>query len=156
MSKFIFYFKHPHYIIKDIKCWQYSMYMRFLNWCRKRIYNYEFNKVLNRKITEPTYGTYVSDVHIGIFSPILVITKTLDHYFGFNSYIRLHIHGIDVDTQKEIIEVTFRIHRPGSLIGKAGKDINEIQNRLEAAFNKRVHISINEVRKDINEPIIYF
>jgi ribosomal protein S3 len=130
--------------------------MRFLNWSRKCIYDYEFNKVLNHKITEPTYGTYVSDVHIGIFSPILVVTKTLDNYFGFERYMRLNIHGIDVDTQKEIIEITFRIYRPGLLIGKEGKDIDEICNRLEVAFNKRVHININEVRKDINKPRSYF
>lgn len=156
MNTFAIYLKHPRCIIEDIKYWQHRVYMRFLNWCRNRIYDYEFNKVLNHKITDPTYGTCVSDVHIGIFSPILVVTKTLDHYFGFEGYMRLHIHGIDVNTQKEIIEVTFRIHRPGLLIGKAGKDIDEIQNRLEVAFNKRVHININEVRKDINEPISDF
>jgi hypothetical protein len=130
--------------------------MRFLNWCRKRIYDYEFNKVLNHKITEPTYGTKVSDVHIGIFSPLLVVTKTLDHYFGFESYMRLRIHNIIIDTQKKnVISVTFVLRRPGLLIGKGGKDIDNIKELLEKAFNKSVVVAINEVKNDVNEPISF-
>jgi hypothetical protein len=130
--------------------------MRFLNWCRKRIYDYEFNKVLNHKITEPTYGTKVSDVHIGIFSPLLVVTKTLDHYFGFEGYMRLRIHNIIIDTQKKnVISVIFVLRRPGLLIGRGGKDIDNIKELLEKAFNKSVVVSINEVKNDVNEPISF-
>ena len=150
------YFKHPHLIVEDIKDWQHKMYMRFLNWCRKRIYDYEFNKVLNHKIVEPTYGTYVSDVLIGIFSPMLVVTKTLEHYFGFEGYMRLRIHNIIIDTQKESsISVTFALRRPGLLIGKGGKDIDNIKALLEKAFNKKVDVGINEVKNDVNEPISF-
>lgn len=153
-NSFTIYLKHPRCIIYDIKCWQHRVYMRFLNWCRKRIYNYEFNKVLNQKITDPTYGAYVSDVHIGIFSPILVVTKTLEHYFGFEGYMRLRIHNIIIDTQNEIsISVNIALRRPGLLIGKGGKDIDNIKELLEKAFNKRVDLGIKEVKNDVNEPI---
>lgn len=156
MNTFTLYLKHPRYIIEDIKCWKHRMYMRFLNWCRKRIYDYEFNKVLNNKITDPIYGTYVSDVHIGILSPMLVVTKTLDHYFGFESYMRLRIHNIIIDTQNESsISVTFVLCRPGLLIGTGGKDIDNIITLLEKAFNKKVDVSINEVKNDVNEPNIF-
>lgn len=157
MNKFTIYLKHPRCIIDGIKCWQHRVYMRFLNWCRNRIYDYEFNKVLNQKITEPTYGTYVSDVHIGIFSPMLVVTKTLDHYFGFEGYMRLRIHNIFIDTQKNnVILVTFVLRRPGLLIGKGGKDIDNIKALLEKAFNKKVNVDINEVKNDVNEPISFY
>lgn len=152
MNTFTLYLKHPRYIINYIKCRQHSMYMRFLNWCRKRIYDYEFN-VLNNKITDPTYGTYVSDAHIGILSPILVVTKTLDHYFGFNGYMRLRIYNIIIDTQNESsISVNLVLRRPGLLIGVGGKDIDNIITLLEKAFNKKVDLSINEIKNDVNEP----
>lgn len=156
MNTFTFYFKHPRYIIVDIKCWQHRMYMHFLNWCRKRIYDYEFNKVLNHKIADTIYGTYVSDVHIGILSPMLVVTKTLDHYFGFESYMNLCIHNIIIDTQNESsISVTFVLRRPGLLIGTGGRDIDNIITLLEKAFNKKVDVSINEVKNDVNKPNIF-
>ena len=156
MNTLTLYLKHPRYIIEDIKCWQHRVYMRFLNWCRKRIYDYEFNEVLNHKIVEPTYGTYVSDVHIGIFSPLLVVTKTLEHYFGFEGYMRLRIHNIIIDTQKKnVISVIFVLRRPGLLIGKGGKDIDNIKELLEKAFNKSVVVSINEAKNDVNEPISF-
>jgi hypothetical protein len=130
--------------------------MRFLNWCRKRIYDYEFNEVLSHKITDPTDGTCVSDVHIGIFSPILVVTKTLEHYFGFEGYMRLRIHNIIIDTQNETsISVTFVLRRPGLLIGHGGKVFNNIKALLEKAFNKKVDVGINEVKNDVNEPISF-
>ena len=154
---FTFYLKHPRYIIEGIKSWQHRVYMRFLNWCRNRIYDYEFNKVLNHKITDPTYGNCVSDVHIGIFSPMLVVTKTLDHYFGLEDYMRMRIHNIIIDTQNESsISVTFVLRRPGLLIGWGGKDIDNIKALLEKAFNKSVDVSINEVKNDVNEPPINF
>lgn len=153
MNTFTLYLKHPRYIIEYIKDCKHRMYMRFLNWCRKRIYDYEFNKVLNHKITDPIYGTYMSDVHIGIFSPILVVTKTLDNYFGFYGYMQLRIHNIIIDTQNESsISVTFVLRRPGLLIGRAGKDIDNIITLLEKAFNKKVDVSINEIKNDVNEP----
>lgn len=156
MNTFRIYLKQPSYVIEDIKCWQHRLYMRFLNWCRKRIYDYEFNEVLNHKIADPTYGTCVSDVHIGIFSPILVVTKTLEHYFGFEGYMRLRVHNLIIDTQNESsISVTFVLRRPGLLIGKGGKDIDNIKALLEKAFNKSVVVNINEVKNDVNEPISF-
>jgi ribosomal protein S3 len=101
---------------------------------------------------------------IGVFSPVLVVTKTLEQHFGFEGYHRLGIHAIDVDTQKrdeetmlvEQIDVTIRLDRPGLLIGKAGKDIYAVEKLLSENFGKRVKIHIVEVKCDINKPIPYY
>ena len=87
---------------------------------------------------------------------MLVITKTLDHYFGFEGYMRLRIHNIIIDTQKEsAISVTFVLRRPGLLIGRGGKDIDNIKALLEKAFNKKVDVGVKEVKNDVNEPISF-
>lgn len=152
MESILTYIKHPSCIIGDIKYWWYKMRMATLNRYRKRIYNYEFNEVLNNKISDPYGIVVVSNTNVGIFSPILVVTKTIENYFGFHGYMRLNIHGIDVDTQCEVVKVTFRIHRPGLLIGRGGRDIDAIKEQLQIAFNRQVAININEVRTDKNEP----
>jgi ribosomal protein S3 len=70
--------------------------------------------------------------------------------------MRLRIHNIIIDTQKKnVISVIFVLRRPGLLIGKGGKDIDNIKELLEKAFNKSVVVSINEVKNDVNEPISF-
>lgn len=136
-----------------IKMWR-------LNRFRKHIYDYEIGWYLNDNIRDTYYGNVISDMKIGVFSPVLVTTKTLEKYFGFEGYHRLRIHGIDVDTQKrdeetllvEQIDVTIRLQRPGLLIGKAGKDIYAVENLLSENFGKQTKIHIVEVKGDINEP----
>ena len=140
-----------------IKMWR-------LNRFRKHIYDYEIGMFLSDRIRDPYYGNPISDMKIGVFSPVLVVTKTLEHYFRFNPYYRLEIHGIDVDTQKrdektllvEQIDVTIRLHRPGLLIGKAGKDIYAVEKLLSENFGKQVKIHIVEVKYDINIPLHYY
>lgn len=137
------------YYIKDKL---HKIHIGLLDLCQKHIHKYEFGKVLSLKISHPTIGMPLSDLPIGIYCPVMVVTKTLENYFGFYDYLRLNIHGIVVDTQNEdAIEVTIRIHRPGLLIGKSGKDINAVEKLLTDYFCKRVIIHIDEVRRDINE-----
>ena len=134
-----------------------KLHMNILDSFRKCIYKYEIECRLNYKICDPYYGTPVSDIKVGIFSPVLIVTKTLEKYFGFGKYYRLQIHGIDVDTQNEdIVYVTIRLQYPGILIGRAGKDINAVEKLLTANFGKETKIKIDEVRKDINEPLYDF
>ena len=71
-------------------------------------------------------------------------------------YMRLRLHNIIINTQNESsISATFVLRRPGLLIGHSGKDFNNIKELLEKAFNKKVDISIREVKKDVNEPISF-
>jgi hypothetical protein len=144
-------------ICHRIKMWR-------LNKFRKHIYDYEIGCCLNDNIRDTYYGTVISDMKIGVFSPVLVATKTLEQYFGFEGYHRLGIHGIDVDTQKrdektllvEQIDVTIRLNRPGLLIGKAGNDIYAVEKLLSENFGKQTKIHIVEVKGDINRPSSYY
>lgn len=138
-----------------IKSFISNLYLSVLNYFKNKIYEYEFS-ILNKKICSPLYDVYVSDTHVSILTPILSVTKVLENYFGFDKYIKLNIHGINVDTQKEIVEITFHILRPGSFIGAKGVHIDEIEKRLMELFNKRVKIKIVEIRKDINEPQVFY
>lgn len=131
--------------------------MGILNKFRKCIYDYEINRYLNDNIRDPYYGTVISDMKIGVFSPVLVATKTLEQYFGFEGYHRLRIHGVDVDTQQiDQINVTIRLYRPGLLIGKGGKDIDAVSELLSSNFGKTTNIHIVEVKNDINIPFSDF
>ena len=139
-------------MISYIKNTLHKIHIRMLDLFRKQIHKYEFGKVLNLKICDTISGEPISELPVGVFCPVMVVTKTLENYFGFYGYLRLNIHGVDVDTQNEdAIEVTIRIHRPGLLIGKGGKDINAVEKLLTDYFCKRVIIHISEVRRDINE-----
>lgn len=130
--------------------------MGLLNLFRKQIRKYEFGKVLNQKISDSISGKPISELPVGVFCPVMVVTKTLENYFGFYGYLRLNIHGIDVDTQNtDIIDVTIRTHRPGMLIGKGGEDINAVEKLLTDYFCKRVIIHISEIRRDVNERYYY-
>lgn len=152
---------YPRDYVLDI-CHRIKMWK--LNRFRKHIYDYEIGCYLNDNIRDTYYGTVISDMKIGVFSPVLVVTKTLEQHFGFEGYNRLKIHGIDVDTQKrdeetmlvEQIDVTIRLHRPGLLIGKAGKDIDTVSELLSENFGKQVKIHIVEVKNDINIPTCNF
>lgn len=138
-------------MISYIKNTLHKIHIRLLDLFRKQIHKYEFGKVLNLKVCDIS-GIPLSELPVGVFCPVMVVSKTLENYFGFYGYLRLNIHGIDVDTQNENeIGVTIRIHRPGMLIGKGGKDINAVEKLLSDYFCKRVVIHIDEVRRDVNE-----
>lgn len=139
-------------MISYIKNTLHKIHIGLLDMFRKQIHKYEFGKVLNLKICDTISGEAISELPVGVFCPVMVVSKTLENYFGFYGYLRLKIHGIDVDTQnKDAIEVTIRIHRPGMLIGKGGKDISAVEKLLSDYFCKRVIIHISEIRRDINE-----
>lgn len=130
-----------------------KIHNRFLNMLRGYIRKQEFKRLLDSKICDPYCGTPVSILPVGIYSPVNVVFKMLEQYFGFECCYRLHIHGIDVDTQDEnVIGVSIRLYRPGLLIGKAGKDIYAIEDLLSDYFCKKVKINIVEVKRDVNRP----
>ena len=154
MNKIKYYLRDTRDYILDI-CHRIKMWR--LNKFRKHIYDYEIGCRLNDNIRDPYYGNVISDMKIGVFSPVLVVTKILEKHFGFEGYNRLKIHGVDVDTQqKDQIDVTIRLHRPGLLIGSRGKDIDTVSELLSNNFGKITKIHIVEVRDDINIPTCDF
>lgn len=131
--------------------------MGMLDWFRKKIYNYEIKETLNGKLCDPYWGYTVSDLRVGVLSPVMIVYKMLEKYFGFRGVYLMRIHGIDVETQdKNNITVTIRLNRPGLLIGKGGKDIDAIRDMLESYFNKGTKINIVEVKNDVNVPYCEF
>lgn len=155
MSKIKFYLiDYPVNFIGDTyhKC-----RMGMLDWFRKKIYNYEIKETLNGKLSDPYWGYPVSDLRVGVLCPVMIVYKMLEKYFGFRGVYLLRIHGIDVDTQDDnTITVTIRLNRPGLLIGRAGKDIDAIEDMLMRYFNKKTRIDIVEVKNDVNVPYCEF
>ena len=145
---------YPIAFVEDIR---FKIKMGILKKCRDRVFNYEISEYLNCRISDPYYGTPVSDLRVGVLSPVIIVTKMLEKHFGFEGYYRLHIHGIDVNTQgDEDIKVTIRLGRPGLLIGRSGKDVYAMECLLRSYFNKTTKIHIVEVKSDRNMPMSEF
>lgn len=116
---------------------------------RHTLYNKDI-EYLNRAISP--FGTSWAP-HMGILSPLNVVMKTIDNYFLPDTVQRMGIMGIWVDTQDaEANKVDVYIKRPGLLIGKGGKDIEYIEEKLSEIFCKKTVLSITEIKKDVNEP----
>ena len=92
-----------------------------------------------------------------IFSPVEAVENVLKlHFMNNRMYYRLHIHGIQVDTQGDVIVVKISLRRPGLLIGGQGKDIDAVTKELTKVFGVETKILINEIKTDINEPFICY
>ena len=150
------YLKNPHLIIEVIKNKFKKLHLWYLNMLRKRIAKYEF-KYFTTNVCDPYYNVPIGNMKLGIFTPILVVTKAIEEHFGFHACTGLYIHGINVNTQvDDVVEVEITIHYPGRFIGKGGKGVNAIQERLEGIFLRKVVIHIKEMRTDKNEPCRMF
>lgn len=66
-----------------------------------------------------------------------------DNCFDINA---LQLHHIRVETKKAEVVVTVTLARPGLLIGKGGRTIHEIAERISFWVQKPVNIEINEYR----------
>ena len=122
----------------------------FLNKCRDYIYDYEINEVLGISLREAYYGEYLinPDLKAGILCPEMVVHKMMEKYFGFERYVRLRIHGIEVDTKEEDkVTVTIKLNRPGLLIGKAGTTLTAVKDMLGEYFKMTTDIRIVEVQE---------
>lgn len=127
----------------------------FLNKCRDYIYDYEINEVLGISLREAYYGEYLinPDLKVGILCPEMVVHKMLEKYLGFEKYLRMRIHGIEVDTKEEDkVTVTIKLNRPGVLIGKAGTTLTAIKDMLGEYFKMTTDIRIVEV-KELYDPL---
>ena len=94
-----------------------------------------------------------------IFSPVEAVENVLKlHFLDEDSqrYSRLRIQSIQVNTQSDVIEVKISLRRPGLLIGCQGKNIDAITKELTKVFGVETKILIDEIKKDINEPFIYY
>ena len=129
-----------------------------------KIKNYVFKKELEQWSSRVNYDEYgavkliKSNPNYWVFNPVEAVTYVLKMYFNSTPvrFYRLSIFGIEVDTQDETVDVTISLKRPGLLIGKAGKDITEVEKQLRTVFNMPTKIHIKEVKRDNNEPYICY
>lgn len=152
------YIKKPYLIWEDIKWWIDKKIDALHDYLIRKLYNRE-NKYHFDKLIKGSYEFIIpSDkIKYSVFSPVIVVIHEIEQQFGimyssiYNTR-RLGIMGIDVDTQDEnLITVKIKLRRPDLLIG--GKNIDKLQDRLEYLFNRSVKINIDEIKRDINEPI---
>lgn len=101
-------------------------------------------------------------VRYGIYSPVHIVLRTIEmemwKYWKERKYIRMYprdldpcIHGIQVDTSKQEIEVTISLRYPGELIGKGGEIIDRISEKLSEEFGVRTRINLKEIIEDPNQ-----
>lgn len=64
-------------------------------------------------------------------------------YSNFN-YTTLQITKVNVKEKKNEVTITVELGRPGLIIGKAGRTLDDITFRLATHFKKRVYIKIVE------------
>lgn len=106
-----------------------------------------------QKLSEGTQG-YCNLSHLDfnyscdsrIFNPCEVVTRVLNDYYELRIVRCMGISKIDVVTMEDGIHIFINLIRPGILIGKGGKDIDNIKARLEREFKCNVYIDIEETK----------
>lgn len=135
------------YHIKDFRR---KIRQYLLNKCRDYIYDYEINEVLGITLREAYFGEYLinPDLKVGVLCPETIVHKMLEKYLGFEKYLMLRVHGIDIDTKEEDkVTITIKLNRPGLLIGKAGTTLAVIKGMLGEYFKMPTDIRIIEVQE---------
>lgn len=87
---------------------------------------------------------------LAIYSPLKTVYLCIEKVY--NTANILQIHGINVDTQKDIIDIKIFTKRTGILIGRGGRDIDKLTKEISLMFDKKVMIDIIEIKHDINAP----
>jgi predicted RNA-binding protein YlqC (UPF0109 family) len=135
------------YSIKDFRR---KIRQYLLNKCRDYIYDYEINEVLGITLREAYFGEYLinPDLKVGVLCPETIVHKMLEKYLGFERYLMLRVHGIDIDTKEEDkVTITIKLNKPGLLIGKAGTTLTAIKDMLGGYFKMQTDIRIVEVQE---------
>ena len=128
---------------------------------RKKVFEMDL-KANTKPVSYDDYGASKLTDHnpnYWVFSPVEAVENVLKlHFFDGDGrrYYRLQIHGIQVNTQGDVIEVKISLRRPGLLIGGQGRDIDAVTKKLTKVFGIETKILINEIKTDINEPFICY
>lgn len=150
-----------YWLLGRIDDWKFQYKRNNIAKMRKKVFEMDL-KANNRPVRYDGYGVSKLTDHnpnYWIFSPVEAVENVLKLHFmdgDGQRYYRLHIQGIQVDTQGDVIVVKISLRRPGLLIGSQGKDINAVTKKLTKVFGVETQILIDEIKKDINEPFIYY
>ena len=129
-----FKIKVEDFIYKYITKW----YVKLTN---KRNYNLD--------VMKPNYTYSVNEnfkgCTYGVYQPIECVYFALLKVYGHIRY--LNIQGITMDySNKNTIQVKIMTARPGLIIGKGGKDIEQLTFYLNRYFGKLVEVNLVEVK----------
>ena len=141
------YLRHPKYIVQDMRFYTKKYKEKYEFWLRKKL----LKRILESDICSYTYEMrhQYKPFNRAMLFPCSVVSIVLAEYF--QRVDLLGIHSISVDTQSdEAVTVTITLNRPGLLIGKGGKDIDAIMERLSELFGKETNIDIKEIH-DVNK-----
>lgn len=146
------YLRHPKYIVQDMRFYTKKYKEKYEFWLRKKI----LNNFLNSELCTYTYKTKheYKPFNNALLFPCSVVSMVLLEHFKRIDW--LGIHSISVDTQSdEVVTATIALARPGLLIGKGGKDIDAVMERLSELFGKETNVDIKEIN-DVNKEKILF
>ena len=148
-----------HWLLDLIDDWKFQYKHNKITKMRKKVFEMDL-EANARPVRYDGYGVSKLTIHnpnYWIFSPVEAVENVLKlHFMNGRRYYRLHIHGIQVDTQGDVITVKISLRRPGLLIGSQGKDIDAVTEKLTKVFGAETKILIDEIKKDINEPFICY
>ena len=148
-----------YWLLDRIDDWKFQYKHNKITKMRKKVFEMDL-EANTRPVRYDGYGvSKLTDrnPNYWIFSPVEAVENVLKLYFiDSRRYYRLHIQGIQVDTQGDVIEVKISLRRPGLLIGSRGKDIDAVTKELTKVFGVETKILIYEIKKDINEPFICY
>jgi small subunit ribosomal protein S3 len=65
---------------------------------------------------------------------------------------RASISKIELERSANKIDVKLHTAKPGIVIGKQGANVERLRNLLEKTFNKKVHLSIEEIKTPETDP----
>ena len=146
------YLRHPKYIVQDMRFYTKKYKEKYDFWLRKKL----LKRILESDICSYTYEMrhQYKPFNRAMLFPCSVVSMVLSEHF--KRVDLLGIHSISVDTQSdEVVTVTITLARPGLIIGKGGKDIDAVRERLSELFGKETNIDIKEII-DVNEEKILF
>lgn len=72
-----------------------------------------------------------------------------DYYFIIKEYTNIlnYITKVEVSKSKKGVTILIESHRPGLLIGKGGKNINELKEFLFKEFNRKdIYVDLKECK----------
>lgn len=147
------YLRHPKYVVKDIRFYTKKYKENYEFWLRKKL----LKRILESDICSYTYEMrhQYKPFNRAMLFPCSVVSMVLAEYF--QRVDLLGIHSISVDTQSdEAVTVTITLNRPGLLIGKGGKDIDAVRERLSKLFGRETNIDIEEINDTNKEKIFRY
>lgn len=112
------------------------------------------------KVMKDGYDYYIlsefQGFHFSIVNPVEYVYFSLRSVFG-DYYSNLQISGISVDYFKQnpdYITVTIKTRRPGLIIGKNGRDIDQLSLYLSNYFGKLVKIDLKEDKTRVSQTVL--